>query len=727
MNEKTIDNTNEDAKYIVECDGLVKLYKTSEVEVMALQGLELQIEKGELIAIIGKSGSGKTTLLNIISGNLDSDSGEVWFNNLCVNKLKEDELNGYRSNVIGNIFQDYNLIEYMSVYDNIMLCFNGNKKIDVDTLLKQVGIYDKKYQIVSKLSGGEKQRVAIIRALVNDPKIILADEPTGALDSKSSIEIMEILKKISSHKLVIVVSHDTYLANKYASRIINIKDGNCEYYPIVDNNKNNEKIKKTRIKYSGILKLAFKNLWLKKIRTILTSIAISLGIISMFMVVNLYSNFNHELDKLEHNIVSIFPITVENRDYQLMNDDKKSSSSKIIIKDKERYIHTNKINQKYIDYLNNIKEIKYLTYDYSIYLPIISDKYKIMHNKYFTSMPSDKYIEDNYDILYGRNINNKYEVLLVVDKDNNVSSELLNYFGITGDIEYSEIIGRRIKFITNNECYKKNGDYYFINNDYKEMYDKSNIELSIVGIIREKEENFNDNILYYDKGIMDLILNENSNSSIVKDQIDVDYNLLGYNMLKNDMLTYLGYNTIPCKINIYVSNTKDKEKVIKLLDKYNKDNKKLIYNDMMASSINIVKEFVMIISVVLILFSILGIVISSLMIGILTSVRVLERKKEIGILRSIGFSKRNIKRLFNSENLIIGLIASVISIFVIYILKNPLNNLVSKYIDIDDIFNINYGIMFIIIVINIMIIKISGLIPTVRASKMSIVNCIYNR
>ena len=199
---------------------------------VVLDNINLDFKSGELVFILGTSGSGKSTLLNIISGNLKCDSGEIILDDIYVNKLSNKKMNNYHCNIVGNIFQDYNLIEYMNVFDNIMLAFNGyGDKNRINILLKQLGIYEKRKIIVSKLSGGEKQRVAIARALVNNPDIILADEPTGALDSKNSIEVMEILKKIAENKLVIVVSHDNFLANKYADRIINIKDGNVNTYP----------------------------------------------------------------------------------------------------------------------------------------------------------------------------------------------------------------------------------------------------------------------------------------------------------------------------------------------------------------------------------------------------------------------------------------------------------------------------------------------------------------
>lgn len=707
---------------------ICKSYNTTNYKNIVLDNISLDFKMGELVFILGTSGSGKSTLLNIIGGYLKCDSGEIWLDNVCINKLSERKLNDYHTNVIGNIFQDYNLIEYLSVIDNIKLALNGYKsKNRIDILLRQLGIYEKRKVIVNKLSGGEKQRVAIARALVNNPDIILADEPTGALDSKNGIEVIEILKKIAKNKLVIVVSHDNYLANKYADRIINIKDGRCEYFPLINNEECTFNIKRRKNNFFSIIKLAFKNLWLKKIRTLFTSLAISLGIVSMFVVSNLYYNFNDEINKLEKSVVSVFPISISNGDIEMAENVVKKSQDRIIIKDRKKFVHTNYIDNKYINYLNNISDIKYITYNYDNLVPFISDNYNIIDNSYLMTIPSSDYIEDNYKIVYGKNISNYNEVLIKIDSNNNMDSRLLNYFNINSDIEYSDIVGRKIRVVTNNQYYSKNGNYYIINTNLNDMYNKSNIELEIVGIIKEKDIVNENNYIYYSKELLNNILDINSNSDIVKEQLLVDYNVLGLDTSKQEMLPFLGYNSLPNNINIYVDSLVNKGKVIKKLDRYNKDNEKLVYVDTMSSAIDIVKTFINIISLILIVFSIICVIISSLMIAILTSIRVLERKKEVGIFRSIGASKNNIKRLFNTENIIIGLLSLVISYLIIVLLSNPINIFLQSYLDINNLFKINYYILVIIFLINLLIVKISGILPVKKASKLDIINCIYNR
>ena len=555
----------------------------------------------------------------------------------------------------------------------------------------------------------------------------MADEPTGALDSKNGIEVMEILSKIALNKLVIVVSHDNNLANKYASRIINIKDGKCDYVPLNENSFIVTDGRKNKSKLYSVIKFAIKNLFIKKIRTIFTAIAISLGIVSMSLVVNLYSNFSTEISNLEKDVVSIFPIIIKNGDYQVLDEKEKMVNNKIVIKDRDKYIHTNMINNDYLDYINKIDKIKYLTYNYDISLPLVSDTYNKIDNKFLKVIPSGEYIIDNYEILAGRNIKDKGEILLKLDNYNNIDSKLINSFNINSDIDYEDIIGRKIKVILNDDYYIKNGEYYIINNNNRELYNRSNISLKIVGVIKEKKETDNNNYLYCSMELINEVIKINSDSMIVKDQIDSLNNVLGNDIDRNVLLSYLGYATLPSEINIYVDNINDKDKVTKLLDQYNRDNNKLIYVDTMASAIDIVRKFIAIISVILVLFSVVAIIISSLMIGILTNVRVLERKKEIGIFRSLGASKLDIKTLFNIENIFIGIISLIISVFVIIIMIDPINKIINNYIGFDNIFVIKYWLLLIVFIINLIIIKISGSIPAIKASRIEIVDCIYNR
>lgn len=712
-----------------------KYYKYGKNKKVILDNINVSFNDTGMVFILGKSGSGKSTLLNIIAGNLRSDTGDVFIGNRKINELSTGELDNYRNSVVGYIYQDYNLIEYMKVIDNIKIGYTfENDKEKTDLLLKQLDIYGKKDMKVSKLSGGEKQRVAIARSLVNDPKIILADEPTGALDSENGIKIMEILKRISKNKLVIVVSHDKILADKYGDRIINLKDGKI----INDSGKNvdtneivNDKIviKKGKFRRKNIWKLSISHLWLKKGRSLMTMISISLGIVSMMLVLCIASNFNKELNDLERDVVSVFPISIKNGEYLEEVDNENNNTNmnkdKIYIKNDNKYI--NKISYEYIDYLKSLDIPLDIVYSYDKEIPLISDNYKLVDKKYLMGIPSNKYMEDNYEILFGKLPSNKFELLIKLDKDNMIDKDITNYFNLDDYISYDKMIGRKIRMIINDNYYKNNGDYFYIDNDYEKLYKDSEIELTIVGIVREKEENIGGSFIYYDDEIMKDILKINMNSEIVNNQRDNDYNVLGINISKDDMLSYLGGDDLPSQIDIYVDSIYDKELLIKKLDNYNKQYDKVIYEDTMANNIKIVKDFINIISVVLIIFSIVAIVISSLMIGILTSIRVLERKKEIGIIRSLGVSKRNIRKIFNIENMIIGGCSSFIGLGILMILREPINSILSEIVMIDSVLVIDYRVIFLVILFNIFIVRLAGLIPSRRASKLEITKCIYDR
>ena len=705
-----------------------KSFKYGKNKNLVLDKINIDFKKSELVFILGSSGSGKSTLLNIIGGLLDVDSGKVMLDDSDITKFNHSMLCNYRNNMIGFIFQDYHLVEYMSVMDNIKLgqtIYNGGNKIE--DVLRKLGIYSKRKCRVNRLSGGEKQRVAIARAIINEPDIILADEPTGALDSANGIKIMNILKELSKDKLVIVVSHDNILADKYADRIINIKDGKIDNPLVLDDNSSRFKdIVKKKISKLSIIRMAIKNLGLKKGRTLFTSLAISLGFICLLLVLCLSRSFNDDIDKLESDIVSSFPISIYNGEYEDLDMDVVRSRDKIIRKDRDKFVHENKISKHYLDYVNDIDEINYIGYEYDISMPVISDRYIELDNRYMKMISDSDFILNNYDILYGNNIENRYDILLKIDSNNNVDSDILDVFNIKDDVKYEELIGRKLRVIFNDLYYVKNGDYYFVNSDNNRMYKSSNIELNIVGIVREKDIVNDNSYFYYDDSLIKDILNINGKSKIVLEQLENEYNMLGIDMDRYELLSYLGYDSLPIGINIYVSNLDDKEIVISKLNEYNKNNDELIYVDTMKDAIDILKGVINIVTVTLVIFSLISIIVSSLMVFILTNNRVMERVKEIGILRAIGARKKDISWLFNIENMIIGIISSVIGIVVLFMLETPIDNLMGFLLDGDGMFKIYNELVIISVMFNIFIVVLSGYIPTKMASKKKIIDCFNN-
>lgn len=712
---------------------VIKSYKFGKDKCLVLDKINLDFKKQELVFILGKSGSGKSTLLNVIGGLLEVDSGSILLDDQEITKFSDRMLCHYRNNMVGHIFQEYHLVEYMSVVDNIKLAMtiHTNPQARIEEVLRQLGIYSKRNMKVNRLSGGEKQRVAIARAIINNPDILLCDEPTGALDSTNGIKIMQILKKISKDKLVIVVSHDETLAKEYADRIIRITDGKVDYIPQKDDAKFRQ-VEKKRISKFALFKLAWKNLGLKKGRTLFTSLAISLGFICILIVLCLSKSFNDDLDKLSHDVVSMFPIRIYNGDFEIADVEKPTktektntrSQNKIIRKKKSDYIVTNKIDTDYMNYVNALPFVSYINYEYDVILPMISDCHKKIDTRYMVPLSSNRFLEDNYDLLYGKNISSMYDIVLKVDSHNQVDEDILKLFNIETDIDYDALVGRKIRYILNDDYFKKRGEYYYIVSDYQKLFQDSNIELEIVGIAREKEVVDDTSNFYFSRELMDFILDRNAKSEIVVDQLKKDYNVLGLDSRKEELLSHLGYNTLPKGINIYVDSLTNKEKVIDALDAYNEENKRLVYIDTMSEAINLLKNVLAIITVLLVAFSTVSVVVAVQMVFILTNNRVMERVKEVGILRSLGARRGDITTLFNMENLVIGLISSSIGIGLTYLLAKPINVFVSFFLEDNGIFALYRNFVIIGFFLNIFIVVLSGYIPASVAGRKKIIDCL---
>lgn len=699
---------------MLKLENVSKKYQNNKV----LDNININFKTKELVFILGPSGSGKSTLLNIIGGLSKSDTGKILLDEEEINKYKNKKMDSYRRTDISYIFQEYNLIEYMSVWDNLTIIKNNYDKPKIEELLKQLSIYDKKNSKVSTLSGGEKQRVAIARAILKDSNIILCDEPTGALDTENSYKVIKLLKRISESKLVIVVSHNEKLAYEYANRIITIKDGK------IDCKTNNDgevfkKIKDYKITNKSLFKISIKNLLLNKKRTILTSLASSIGVFCLILVSTLSKGFKQEIDNLETSLVGLFPITIRNETY-LKDIEKVDNSEEIIkIKNKEDYYHTNKIDNDYLEYLNKIKEIKYISYNYDILLPLVTDEYKYLDNNYFISIPDKEYVNANYEIIKGRNIENNHEILVVLDSSNSIMSDLSDSFNLEPNINYEDILNRRVKIILNDNYYFNKDNIYYQNESLEKMYENSSIELTVVGIVKEKEIVNDTSLILYSNNLIKEIIEINKNSQVVKNIINKNY-ILPSNYSKEEMLSYLGYNPLPKEINIYVDTLKSKNKVLSALDNY----PKIIYEDNIQESISIVTDFTNVITAVLIIFSLISLLVASIMISILTNTRVIERTKEIGILRSLGASKRNIMKIFNTENTIISIFSILIALILLLIVKRPINNILNVYLGSNSILKIDYPVVAIIAIIDIIIVFLSGVIPAKKASNMDIAACI---
>ena len=750
---------------------ICKSYKTGDFFQQVLKDVDLEFRKNEFVSILGPSGSGKTTLLNIIGGLDRYDEGDLIINGKSTKKFKDKDWDAYRNNCIGFVFQSYNLISHISILSNVEMSMTlsgvshkerRNKALEA---LDKVGLKDHANKKPNQLSGGQMQRVAIARAIVNDPDIILADEPTGALDSKTSKQIMELIKELSKDKLVIMVTHNAELAKEYSTRIVEFKDGNLlnDSNPITNEKEKNDKfnIKKTSMNFFTALNLSFNNITTKKGRTLLTAFASSIGIIGIALILSLSNGFDIQIDIFEKETLSSLPIMISKTSMEMdedamltmtgQNDELESYTEKEVVYPldpvTETITHKNIFTEEYINYINDIdpKLVSGISYYRTTALNILNysnDKYNIVNTTNFSAIPvnidSDgvSIMESNYDVIYGTMPSKYNEVVLLVDSKNRLDSKLLESLGYDTskeNISFEDLINKEVKLILNNDYYKSLGDYYTFNQDYDSMYNSENsITLKIIGIIRGKDTNkltTTTSGILYTNDLLDYVIEKNNESEIVKKQKEVDYNVLTGEKFTNDetgletkdnTLSYLGADTYPMMINIYPKDFDTKEKIIKYLDDYNNkqdEGNKVVYTDLASTISSLSSDIMNAITIVLIAFSAISLVVSSIMIGIITYISVLERTKEIGILRALGARKKDITRVFNAETFIIGLCSGLIGIIITYILLIPTNIILENITDLANIARLNPIHAFILIIISLILTLIGGFIPATMASK----------
>ena len=756
---------------MLELKNINKSYKTGNFIQHALKNVDLSFRKNEFVAILGPSGSGKTTLLNIIGGLDRYDSGDLIINGKSTKKFKATEWDSYRNNCVGFIFQSYNLISHISVLENVemALTLSGykrkNKKEKALEALEKVGLKDHAYKKPNQLSGGQMQRVAIARSLVNDPDIILADEPTGALDSATSVQIMNLIREIAKDKLVIMVTHNPELAKDYANRIIEFKDGKIlsDSNPINSEEENLGKvhIRKTVLSYLSAIHLSFNNIKTKKGRTFLTAFAASIGIIGIALILSLSNGFQLQIDKFEKSTLSQMPITISSQAMQMdestleeqmqTNTDKKDKylNEKVVKPTEsvvEKMIHTNNITSDYLNYVDSIDKnlLSGISYLKKTGLNLVTvdkdnnykkiDMSNSMSYQLFPTRTSEKetgVVEDNYDVLAGSIDSKEIGLILAIDSKNGVDKSLIESLGFdsTKNISFDDILNKEIKLITNNDYYKQLGANFIPDSNYEKMYNSENsITVKIKAIIRGKEDKemfTNQAAIFYTGALVDKIISINQESDIVKKQEELDYNILtGASFdeatTKNDVLAYLGADEIPAVIYLYPKDFKSKDKITSYLDKYNKnkvDTDKITYTDMAKLMSSLSSGIMDAITVVLIAFSSISLVVSSIMIAIITYISVLERTKEIGILRALGARAKDITRVFNAETMLIGLCSGILGLVIAYLLTFPANKIIENLSGLASVAKLNPIHAIILLLISVSLTVLSGFIPAKMASK----------
>jgi len=606
-----------------------------------LKKINLKFGNKGFICLVGESGSGKTTLLNIIGGLEQPDSGKVIFNG---NNIKNINSSFYSNQLVSFINQNYNLIDKYTVLENILLPIELRRirsPCNVNKILKMLSIYSLKNKKVVSLSGGEKQRVAIARCIVQNTRVILADEPTGALDSENAYSVMRILKNLSKQKLVIVVTHNTELANAFADSIIKIADGKiCNKLNVINKNKY-FKIKynrKNKLSFIKLVKYAIKNLNNKLLRNILTIIAFTIGLFSLGTVLSIKTGFNKELDMLNKSSFFNYPLVISKNNYVDNFNSKVENKNGVNVK-KGSFV-TNEIDDKLISLVNNIdkKYVNGITYYRDIDYEFKSISYVNPSNNYFY-------------LVSGRMPENNNEVMILYDEEDSISDKLYNYLDVAN-----------------------NG---LINNIFK-VNDK---ELIITGIVKSNNDYFKSlsGILYSN----DLFDNEITD------------------------------------IYIYANNLKAKNKIKELLKDYE------IF-DNAEEVVNLTKKMVDGISLVLILFSVISLIISMIMIFVISYISVMERNKDIGIYKSIGFRNKDIKNLFIVENLIIGMCSFYLTMIFILLVSNVINKFVYSYINFEHIMSLDILNIILLFFLSLFLCYIASFIPAKIASNKKIVDIFNN-
>ncbi len=749
---------------MLKLENITKIYEGKNFKQIALNDVTLAFRNNEFVSILGPSGSGKTTLLNIIGGLDKYTYGNLIIDGVSTRKYKERDWNNYRSKKVGFIFQSYNLINHQTVLSNVLLSLNiaGKPKKEsiklAKKVLKDVGLENYIKKKPKELSGGQMQRVAIARALVTNPNIILCDEPTGALDSQTSIQIMELLKEISKEKLVIMVTHNVTLANKYSDRVIALNDGVITYdtSPYEVENYSLKKIKnkrKTMNKFTS-LTLSFNNLLTKKSRTLLTSFAGSIGIIGIALVLSLSKGTQKYINKIEKNTFSKYPISIMESyiDYQNMFDKEKEScknGSVCSINDlTNNVVNDNKINS--ISKFSNILKQNYeninnytldINYNYNIDLNIYKDN-KMIEN---SSLYFKEFLNNNspllkeYTLIYGKLPEKYNEIVIVTDENGKLPLSLMKSLFIDEDIDlsktinisYEKIIDSKFKLVSETSYYIYENDtwQYIKNNQDKinDILDKS-INLKITGILKLNKDAVisESGFIGYSKKLINY-LNDEVNSSNIKKSIleNKDINPLTNNLYDENMTYEMLLDSIsindknPIKIDIYPKDYKSKEKIESIIKKYNEDNSndKVYYTDYLKVFLNSITSLIKMITYVLTAFIGVSLIVSSIMISIITYISVLERTKEIGILRSLGASKKDIKNIFKAETIIIGTISGFIGVGVTILLNKAIDKVIYNLMGIPHITYLPWNYIFYLILISIVLCLISGLVPAKIASK----------
>lgn len=823
-----------------------KVYHTANQEFHALKDISIRFRENEFVSILGQSGSGKTTLLNIIGGLDQYTSGDLLIQGKSTKQFKDRDWDSYRNHTIGFVFQSYNLIGHQTALSNVEIAMTlsgvskAERKKRAIEALERVGLKDHLYKKPSQMSGGQMQRIAIARALVNNPKVVLADEPTGALDSETSVQIMELLKDIAKERLVIMVTHNPELAKTYSTRIVQVLDGNIlsdsnPYEPTEEKTQGDIQFTKTKMNFLTALALSFNNLLTKKGRTFLIAFAGSIGIIGIALILALSNGVSDYVKKVQEDTLVSLPLTISEQNQSNLlatspdlsdkpyKDNNELGVNTVLTKLLKKQIGKNDLAsfKKYLE--ENASQVEALTkdvrYQYnlqpyiyesdtsngpkSILPSTLADEVETsnqtmkgyLHNiDYWSELSSDtNMLESQYDVLEGRLPTDKSEIVLIADENNEISDLLLYSLRFKDPSElndakkldelgsqtyqYSDFIGKTFKAVVNTNRFVKENNQWINKIDdksYMKTQIENGLELKIVGVLRQKEGtrssvNSPSGGVAYTSALIDYTSEQIQNSNIVKEQeanptINVftgkefakdpkPFNSADlteeekiqlakmtpeqqaqYVQQYNDNLaaTYeenlakLGVidKSKPAAIEFYTSSFQQKQELKDFINAYNTakkdagdDDKVLAYSDDIQTIMSSITTMVGVITTVLVGFVAISLIVSSIMIAIITYISVLERTKEIGILRAMGASKKDIRRIFTAETAIEGFISGVLGIAITLLATFPINAIVAQTTKVDGVAQLPWDAALILILISIVLTVLAGLIPSRIAAK----------
>ena len=823
-----------------------KVYHTGDQEFHALKDISIRFRENEFVSILGQSGSGKTTLLNIIGGLDQYTSGDLLIQGKSTKQFKDRDWDSYRNHTIGFVFQSYNLIGHQTALSNVEIAMTlsgvskAERKKRAIEVLERVGLKDHLYKKPSQMSGGQMQRIAIARALVNDPKVVLADEPTGALDSETSVQIMDLLKDIAKERLVIMVTHNPELAQKYSTRIVQVLDGNilsdsnpCE--PTEETKQVDIQFTKTKMSFITALVLSFNNLLTKKGRTLLTAFAGSIGIIGIALILALSNGVSDYVKKVQEDTLVSLPLTISEQNQSnllatspdlsekpykdnhelgintILTNLLKKQIGKNDLASFKTYLeeHTSKVESltKDIRYRYNLQPFIYASDTSngpkSILPSNLADEVEtanqtmkgyLQNLNYWSELSSDSsMLESKYDVLEGRFPQDKSELVLIVDENNQISDLLLYSLRIKDPSElndtkkldelssqtyqYSDFIGKTFKAVVNTNRFVKENNLWvnkIDNASYMKTQIENGIELKIVGVLRQKDGtsssvNAPSGGIAYTSTLIDYTSEYIQNSDIVKEQ-ESNQNLNVFTgkefakdpkpfssenlteeekiqlakMTPEEQAQYVQqYNdnststyeenlakmgvinkSKPAAIELYTSSFQQKQDLKEFINAYNtakkeagEDDKVLAYSDDIQTIMSSITTLVGVVTTVLVGFVAISLIVSSIMISIITYISVLERTKEIGILRAMGASKKDIRRIFTAETAIEGLISGVLGIAITFLATFPINAIVAKMTNVGNVAQLPIEVALILIGISIVLTMLAGLIPSRIAAK----------